>query len=514
MTALPLGAALPTELTIPALLRSRADRRGDHLALRAGPVRLTYRQLADRAAAMAGSLARHGVRPGDPVAALSGNRIELLDLVLGCAWLGAVAVPLNTALRGDSLTHVLTASGARHLLLEQQFTGLVTETGFAGTSWVLGTDSAPGPHGPAAPVGPVSALAPATVLFTSGTTGLPKGVRCPHAQSLWWGHGVGASLDLGPDDILYNGLPLFHTNALNTVFQAFVAGATFVLGEHFSVRDQWRRVAEAEATVIYLLGAMVAMLAGQPPGIHDRAHRATRALAPATPAHLCAPFRERFGIELIDGYGSTETNLVLGSRPGERRAGYLGTVMPGYDAIVADESGTPVADGIAGELVVRTDLPGAFALGYLGEPVPPTGSWRRTGDRVVREPDGWFRFVDRRKDVIRRRGENISSLQVEQVLARHPAVAQVAVFPVPSELAEDEVMATVVPRSGAPVDPAELRRFASVHLANFALPRYIDVVTTLPLTETGKVRKAELRDRGVTARTWSADGDRSGRDAH
>ncbi|WP_280417957.1 AMP-binding protein [Nocardia carnea] len=498
------GRSLPADLTIPALLRDRAESRGDHLALRTGPVRLTYAQLPDRAAAMAGSLARRGVRPGDPVAALARNRIELIDLLLGCAWLGAVAVPLNTGLRGDSLAHVLTSSGARYLLLEAEFADRVAEAGFDGAVWVMGTDSAPGPQGPPAPVGPVSALAPAALLFTSGTTGLPKGVHCPHAQSLWWGQGVGASLGLGPDDILYTGLPLFHTNAINAVFHALVAGATFVLGQHFSVREHWRRGADADATVIYLLGAMVAMLAGQPPGAHDRAHRATRALAPATPVHLYAPFRERFGTELIDGFGSTETNLVLGSLPGARRAGYLGSVMPGYDAAVVGESGARVADGVAGELVVRTELPGAFALGYLGDPLPEPGAWRRTGDRVVREPDGWFRFVDRIKDVIRRRGENISSLQVEQVLAGHPAVAQVAVFPVPSELAEDEVMAAVVPHPGASMDPAALRRFASAHLADFALPRYIDVVETLPLTETGKVRKADLRARGVTARTWSA----------
>ncbi|WP_371851872.1 AMP-binding protein [Nocardia flavorosea] len=505
------GPSLPADLTIPALLRDRADSRGDHLALRAGPVRLTYAELPGRAAAMAGSLARHGVRPGDPVAALSRNRIELIDLLLGCAWLGAVAVPLNTGLRGNSLAYVLLNSGARHLIVEAEFADRVAAAGFDGTVWVMGTGPGPGPQGPPAPVGPVSALTPAAVLFTSGTTGLPKGVLCPHAQSLWWGQAVGASLGLGPDDVLYTGLPLFHTNAINAVFHALVAGATFVLGEHFSVREQWRRVAGADATVIYLLGAMVAMLAGQPPGSFDRAHRATRALAPATPAHMYEPFRERFGIELIDGFGSTETNLVLGSLPGVRRAGYLGVVMPGYEAAVIGESGARVADGTPGELVVRTEFPGAFALGYLGEPVPGPRAWRRTGDRVIREPDGWFRFVDRIKDVIRRRGENISSVQVEQVLAGHPAVAQVAVFPVPSELAEDEVMAAVVPRPGASVDPGGLRRFASAHLADFALPRYIDVVETLPLTETGKVRKADLRARGVTARTWSADDRRPSR---
>ncbi|MFC9518218.1 AMP-binding protein [Nocardiaceae bacterium NPDC056970] len=493
-------------MTIPALLLDRADRRGDHTALRVGDVRVTYRELADRAAAMAASLARRGVRHGDPVAAMTTNRIELIDLILGCAWLGAVAVPLNTAFRGDALSHVLAASGARRLLVEPEYVARVEGAGFRGERWIVGSGSAPQPDSaPVPPEAAISSLDPAAVLFTSGTTGLPKGVLCPHAQFLWWGRGVGASLDLDADDVLYNGLPLFHTNAINAFFQAVVAGGTFVLGQHFSVREYWRRVADVDATVVYLLGAMVAMLAGRPPTTDDRAHRATRALSPATPERLWRPFRDRFGIELIDGFGTTETNLVLGTLPGDRRAGYLGTIMPGYAALVVDPAGHPVPDGTPGELLVRTGLDGAFALGYLGDAPHAPGAWLATGDRVIREHDGWFRFVDRIKDVIRRRGENISSAEVEDVLAQHPALAQVAVFPVPSQLAEDEVMAAVVVRPGHHVDPAELRRFAEPHLAYFALPRYIDVVDALPLTETGKVRKAELRERGVGAHTWDAD---------
>lgn len=497
---------LPESMTVPALLLDRADRCSDHTALRVGDVRLTYRELADRAAAMAGSLARRGVRRGGRVAAMTANRIELIDLILGCAWLGAVAVPLNTAFRGDALSHVLTASGARRLLVEPEYVARVEGAGFRGESWIVGTVSAPRPDSPPVPpAAGIEALEPAAVLFTSGTTGLPKGVLCPHAQFLWWGRGVGAALDLDADDVLYNGLPLFHTNAINAFFQAVVAGGTFVLGQHFSVREYWQRVADADATVVYLLGAMVAMLAGRPPAPDDRAHRATRALSPATPERLWRPFRDRFGVELIDGFGTTETNLVLGTVPGERRAGHLGTIMPGYDARVVDAAGNPVPDGTPGELLVRTDLDGAFALGYLGDTPPVPGAWLATGDRVVRDAEGWFRFVDRIKDVIRRRGENISSAEVEDVLAQHPAVAQAAVFPVPSQLAEDEVMAAVVARRGQRIDPAELRRFAAPHLAYFALPRYVDVVATLPLTETGKVRKAELRERGVGPHTWDAE---------
>ena len=493
-------------MTIPALLLDRADRRGDHTALRVGAVRVSYIELVDRAAATAGSLARRGVGRGDRVAAMAANRVELIDLILGCAWLGAVAVPLNTAFRGDALAHVLTTCGARHLLVEPEYVDRVRAGGFRGALWIVGTDAAPQPDSP--PVPPeagISALDPAAVLFTSGTTGLPKGVLCPHAQFLWWGRGVGASLGLDADDVLYNGLPLFHTNAINAFFQAVVAGGTFVLGQHFSVREYWRRVADADATVVYLLGAMVAMLAGRPASPDDRAHRATRALSPATPDRLWRPFRDRFGIELIDGFGTTETNLVLGTGPGSRRAGYLGTVVRGYGALVVDSAGNPVPDGVPGELLVRTELDGAFALGYLGDTPAVPGAWLATGDRVVREADGWFRFVDRVKDVIRRRGENISSTEVEDVLAQHPAVAQAAVFPVPSQLAEDEVMAAVVVRPGHHVDPAELRRFAEPRLAYFALPRYVDVVDALPLTETGKVRKAELRERGVGPSTWDAE---------
>lgn len=498
---------LPELMTIPALLLDRASRRGDHPALRVGSVCLTYHELAHRAAAMAGSLAHRGIGPGDRVAAMSGNRIELIDLLLGCSWLGAVAVPLNTALRGASLADVLTQSGARHLLVEPEFHSRAVQADFRGTMWLLGSGTAPQPDSAPAsnPTNKVTAADTAAVLFTSGTTSVPKGVRCPHAQFLWWGRGVGDSLGLDRDDVLYNGLPLFHTNALNALFQALVAGGTFVLGQHFSVSGYWQEVTKANATVVYLLGAMVAMLAVQPPSSADRAHRVTRALSPATPARLCAPFRDRFGIELIDGYGTTESNLVLGTLPGQRRPGYLGFIMDGYDALVVDPEGEPVADGTPGELLIRTERNGAFALGYLGQPPLDLGSWLSTGDRVVREADDWFRFVDRIKDVIRRRGENISSNEVEEVLAQHPDVGQVAVFPVPSELAEDEVMASVVPRNGCNVEPHALRCFAASRLAYFALPRYIDIVETLPLTETGKVRKFDLRTQGTGPQTWDAE---------
>ena len=180
--------------------------------------------------------------------------------------------------------------------------------------------------------------------------------------------------------------------------------------------------------------------------------------------------------------------------------------MPGFEARVVDPLDTELPAGEAGELVLRADEPFAFASGYFGKPEATVAAWRNlwfhTGDRGVREADGAFRFVDRLKDSIRRRGENISSYEVEQVLQGHPAVASVAVYPVCSELAEDEVMASLVARDGETLDPAELARFCATRLPYFAIPRFIEVVDDLPRTENGKVQKYKLRERGVTPTAW------------
>jgi crotonobetaine/carnitine-CoA ligase len=184
----------------------------------------------------------------------------------------------------------------------------------------------------------------------------------------------------------------------------------------------------------------------------------------------------------------------------------MGPVSEGFAARVVDEEDSEVADGVAGELIVRADEPFAFATGYFGAPEKTVEAWRnlwfRTGDRVVREADGYFRFVDRLKDAIRRRGENISSFEVEQVLLGHPAIANAAAFPVRSSLAEDEVMAAVVLHPGRALAPADLIAYCTPRLPYFAVPRYVEFMAELPMTENGKVQKYKLRERGVTAQTW------------
>ncbi len=205
----------------------------------------------------------------------------------------------------------------------------------------------------------------------------------------------------------------------------------------------------------------------------------------------------------------TETNVVLGPRDGEQREGAMGRVMPGFEAKVVDEQDVEVPDGEPGELVMRADEPYAFATGYWRLPEQTVEAWRNlwfhSGDRVIRDADGYFRFVDRIKDAIRRRGENVSAWEVEQVLQSHPDVAAAAVIPVPSDLGEDEVMACVVARPGADLDPVDLMAHCEPRLAYFAVPRYVEIVDELPLTENGKVRKFVLRARGITSSTWDRE---------
>ncbi|MGW3646028.1 AMP-binding protein [Streptomyces sp. NPDC000878] len=497
--------------TLPELVDAAAGTFGDRVFLRIGDTTRTYAETREATATMAGALAAQGCRPGDRIAALLSNRIELVDLVLGCAWLGAVVVPLNTALRGRSLRHVLDEARPRFLYAEPELALLAVEAGHRGVVWTAGEADVPAP-GVTAPLppAPVRPEDTAAVLFTSGTTGTSRGVRCPQGQFVHWGLNVADALRLTADDTLHTALPLFHTNALNTLAQAMTVGASCTVEARFSASRYWSRVTDSGATVVHLLGAMASMLLAQPPGPYDRAHRVRCGLSPATPAAAWEAFRERFGVTLVDGFGSTETNLVLGSTPEEYRPGYMGTLREGFSAQVVDEDLAPVADGTPGELLVRSHRLNAFSTGYLDGPALPSDSWRRTGDRVIREPDGWYRFVDRIKDVIRRRGENISSGEVESVVRSHPAVAEAAAFPVPSELAEDEVMVAVVVRAGGALDPADLARHCARELPAFAVPRYVETVAELPLTETGKIRKAVLRERGVTAGTWDRVGGHPG----
>lgn len=520
MTSRDFSQSFPAECrSLPRLLELQAERYGARDLVAFEDVRWSFEGARAIAAGWAGALAAAGVAAGDRVALISSNRPEFLQVFLGCAWLGAVAVPINVASRGLQLQHILENCGAKLLVVESELCASLETIELSRlaieTIWVIGEAPAmpkavplPRQGQPLAPA-PVRPRDLAAIVYTSGTTGPSKGVCCPHANLFWWGANTADLLDLGENERLYTCLPLFHVNALNTVYQALLTGSTAVIGKRFSVSGLFPALAASGATATYLLGAMVPMLLSRPETPADRAHKVKVALGPGVPSRFHRAFRERFGFDLIEGYGSTETNFVIGCRVNEAKPGTMGRVRPGFAARVVDPEDDEVAPGEAGELVLRADEPFAFSTGYFAMPEKTVEAWQNlwfhTGDRVVRDEDGYFRFVDRLKDAIRRRGENISSFEVEQVLISHPDIASVAVFPVRSEMAEDEVMAAVVLKEGAALAEADLHEFCRPKLPYFAVPRYLEFMETLPTTENGKLQKFKLSERGVMPTTWDRE---------
>ncbi|CAH1648579.1 MULTISPECIES: ATP-dependent acyl-CoA ligase [unclassified Chelatococcus] len=523
---MPAEMFAPPERTVPTLLRRQAERFGERLLFSCGDARWSYSDLSDIVARRATILQEAGIAKGDRIALISGNSPELIEIVLACGWLGAVSVPINTASRGFQLQHILGNCAARLLIVEAEFLPALATVDLAAlpidTIWVIGDPGAdtgalagcdwrlfPSLGDEATEPAAVTPGDPFIILYTSGTTGPSKGVVCPHGQFFWWGVVTGRQLGVREGDVLMTTLPLFHTNALNCFFQALIHGATQRVERRFSVSGFFEALETHGATVTYLLGAMVPMLLSREPSAVESRHKARVALAPGVPAGLHETFLKRTGILLLDGFGTTESNAVIGSTRENLTPNWLGQVVDGFEAIVADEDDNPVPDGVPGELLLRAREPFSMASGYFDMPEKTVETWRNlwlhTGDRVVRNADGYFRFIDRMKDAIRRRGENISSYEVEQVLAAHAAVGVAAVFPVSSELAEDEVMAAIVLKEGIKVSPAEIVHFCEGKLSYFAIPRFIEFVEDLPRTENGKVQKFKLRERGRTAATWDRD---------
>jgi len=513
----------PSDRILSTMLTRQAERYGERVLLDAGETRWSFGQTAAIAAASAQALVDAGIRPGDRVALMCSNRPEFLQVYLGCAWLGAIAVPINTALRGFQLSHIFRNSRPALLVVEAQFVDAI-ESVEAGVdlpprAWIVGAaagavdarlSAVPLPAlGAAASAGAVRPGDTVAILYTSGTTGPAKGVCCPQAQLFWWGIYSARALGVREGDVLFTTLPLFHTNALNAFYQALLNGCTYVLEPKFSASGFWAAAQRHKATVGYLLGAMASMLLAQPKNANDKAHRLRVALGGGVPPQIHGPFLQRFGVPLVDGYGSTETNFVFAGTIPSDRPGTMGYLADGIEARIVDENDSALADGQAGELVLRAGEPFAFATGYFGMPEKTVEAWRNlwfhSGDRAVRDPDGHYRFIDRMKDSIRRRGENVSSWEVEQTIQSHPAVAACAIYPLPSELGEDEVAAAILLEPGQSLEPVDIVRHCEGQIAYFAIPRYVRILSQMPLTENGKIKKGVLREAGITTDTWDRE---------
>jgi crotonobetaine/carnitine-CoA ligase len=433
---------------------------------------------------------------------------------------------VNTALRGTALAHVLNLTSAAVLVLDATLVDAVAAV--AGDLRSLRTVVVRGDHDAAAArfpqwtVLPFAAVQPddtsplpdpgapadpALVLFTSGTTGRSKGCVLSHRFAVRQAELMVEHFALRADDVLYCPYPLFHLDAsVLTVMPALVLGTTAAIGARFSASGFWPEVRRFGATVFDFMGATLTIQHKQPERADDRDHSVR--LGWGVPLPEFAPeFERRFGVRLVEAYGSTDIGVPIYSRPDEpRRTGACGRPIDAYQVRLVDGDDHEVPVGAVGEIVVRPNEPSLICDGYLGMPEETVRAtrnlWFHTGDLARRDADGFVYFVGRGKDTIRRRGENISAFEVEEVLELHPDVLEVAAFGVPSELTEEEVMVCVVPRPGRTVDPAGLIAFGRDRMAHFMVPRYVDVVPALPKTPTEKVEKYRLRERGVTATTW------------
>lgn len=486
---------------------------------------------------VAGFLHHLGVDAGGRVAVLARNSLDLVRAWLGLGRLGAAFVVLNTELKGAFLEHQIANCEAqiaivgadllpvlldiaprlprlKTVIIADPDSAGVPATDLAATGWRVidfaGWRQAEPWRGPAPQAHDIAA-----VMYTSGTTGPAKGVLMPHAHCFLYGYGAADNLAVTADDIYYIVLPLFHANGLlMQLYCCLITGATAVVRRRFSASAWLSDVRAHGATITNSLGVVSAFVVDTPPGPDDRNHQLRLIMAAPNPAEHVPVWHSRFGVKAVSsGFGMTENNMIAwgaadGTKPGSAGKPYARF----FDVSIRDpETDAELGPGQTGEIMSRPKVPSGMMGGYLGLPEKTMESWRNlwfhSGDAGYIDDEGYLFFVDRIKDCIRRRGENISSWEVEQAVLRLEGVAEVAAYAVPADLAggEDEVMLAVVPAPGATLTPAQIAAHTDNEVPRFARPRYVEIVETIPKTPTEKVRKTELRQMGVSDRTWDRE---------
>ena len=533
-----------TAWALPTVLRHHAGERPDAVWLDCPEEgrTWTYAQMLQAAERVGRSLLAAGAEPGDRVVLVAGNSSAFVRTWIGTAVAGLVEVPINTAYEHDFLAHQVSTVEATLAVVDDVYAARFVAIADAAKSirkfWVIDTgvreeamDVLRKAGWEAAPFEELDeeATAPAvvdgtlelpevrpqdlaSVLFTSGTTGPSKGVAMPHAQMYFFADECVSLVRLTPEDAWMSVTPLFHGNAqFMAAYPALVAGARFVTRSRFSASRWVDQLRESRVTVTNFIGVMMDFIAKQDPRADDADNPLRCVFAAPTAASLVAPLKARYGIEaFVEVFGLTETSAPIVSPYGEDRpAGAAGLAADEWFDVRLVDPGTDeeVAVGEIGELVVRPKVPFICSMGYFNAHDKTVEAWRNlwfhTGDALRRDEDGWFYFVDRFKDALRRRGENISSYEVETSILAHPAVVECAVIAVPasSEAGEDEVMAYVVCVDGQQPTAAELWAHCDERIPSFAVPRFLRFVEEMPKTPSQRVQKAKLRTLGVTEDT-------------
>ncbi len=492
--------------TIPELLAWRAARTPEREWLFFEDDSWTLADVAGEVDRFAVGLAERGVVHGDRVALLVGNRPETIFAWFGANRLAAIAAPLNHALKPPELAALLHLERPRVLVVAEEHRALALAASDileANARPVLATPEEIARGGSGAPDADVGPDDVAVLIATSGTTGAPKAVMQTHRTYALTAEAFPAWVGLGESDRLLAALPLFHINAqAYSTMGALGAGGGLALLARFSASRFWEDARRLDATQANAVGAMIHILLKTEPRAADREHHVRSVYAAlALPEEQHRAFEQRFGLTLTVGYGMSETTFGTVWPHGEparygtmgrlRQHPRLGTVNR---ARVVRDDGTDAAEGEAGELWLSNP---ATMAGYWGDEAQSAaalaGGWLHTGDVVRRDAEGFYTFVARRKEMIRRRGENVAAAEIENVLLAHPCVGEAAAVGVPSELGEDEIVAYVAPRAGKTIEPEALRAWARERLADFKVPGAIHVRDALPRTATERVAKHLLR---------------------
>ena len=506
------------EMTLSELLGVAVERDPDKVFLEISGQKFTYRQFQRLTVEAADMFRTMGLEKGDRVCLLLPNCPEFLLCWFGLSSIGAICVPINTAYKRDEAAYILNNSGARMLVAHSSLLQVAEQAAdmAEGIRWKLAVGVSGPPEdgwldfsdrlaqgGTGSDLPEVSPDDISMLVYTSGTTGNPKGVMVTQQMYIAAGQGFAHWTRASSEDRFFTCLPYFHANThYYSTMGTLAAGATLVVVDRFSASRFWGQVREARATVVNFIGMMMPILAKQPESPTDKDNSVRLFYgSPAYSPEFLQTFQERFDTDLIVGFGMTET--CYGTIEGmgeERRSGSSGSARQHPDprfrneVTIVDDRGATVTPGTVGEICIKNP---ALMMGYWANDEQTRLSlrdgWLYAGDLARMDEDGYLYFVDRKRDVIRRRGENISSVEVEDVIKRHSGILDCAVIGVPSELGEDDVKAYIVLRPGSSLPPEAVVYWCAEHLAYFKVPRYIELREDLPRTPSLRVRKDLLR---------------------
>lgn len=482
----------------------------------------TFAQTLAEAQQVAHGLAELGVGPGDHVFSWLPNGPEALRTWLGINYLGAVFVPANLSYKGGLLEHVVQLSDAKVGVVHKDLIARLADVDCGSLKHVIVVGGVPSPvegltfhdqamlhaaslvHSPGESLEPWS---PMVIIFTSGTTGPSKAVLCSYAHMWTFYHDAMPHI-VGRKERLLVNFPIFHSGGLGLLYGQLSNGGSAVISGAFKTSQFWDVIRQHNVTTTGLLGAMVPFLLSEPPSPSDRGHalRAVNAV-PYTPD--VRSFGDRFGVDVVTAYSMTELANPIQSELNPAKYGVAGRLRSGQHIRIVDENDIEVGIGEVGEAIVRCDLPWVMFTEYYKNPQATGEAWRNgwfhTGDLMRRDADGDFFFVDRKKDALRRRGENVSAFEVEREIRSFPGVMDTAVVAVKSEQSEDDILACIAPVDGAEIDLQALVAYLVPRMPYYMVPRYFRSMATLPRTPTEKVQKYVLRQEGVTADTWDRE---------